>query len=95
MRPALLVLLAATPHQVVISQVHKTGDDIDVGQRMRWVQELESALEHERPSRHEPATEVTVDWAHPTDVVVRTSSQIEVDFMPFLSRSDDGGSFDG
>ena len=82
--------------EVVISQmVHKTDDD--VGQRMRWLQDLESApeREHERPSRPEPVTEVTVDWAHPTDGAVRTSSQIEVDFMPFLSRSDDGGSFDG
>eukprot|EP01051_Picozoa_sp_SAG22_P013847 SAG22_NODE_1605_length_4014_cov_1.785696_1_plen_426_part_00 len=76
----------------------KTDDsrDDDIGQRMTWMTPSRAPDEiSTRITTPLERTVVTVDWTHPKPAKVVTSAQIEVDFMPFLSRSKDGGDFDG
>ena len=43
----------------------------------------------------EQTIEIGVDWAAPPARVASTASTVEVDVMPFLGRTPEGGPFDG
>ena len=46
-------------------------------------------------SANATSVDVNVSWSGPSLRTVRTSAQIEVDVMPFLGRTSEGGDFNG
>lgn len=80
---------------LLASCLARADEPSTIGSRLSWVSPGPQAAAS-ASSVSTPAVDVAVQWAKPpmrADVV--TSAQIEVDVMPFLGRTDEGGDFNG